>query len=195
MPRMTPTEIGSIIDTGLNRLEMTIDLTARDRVVLLAQGLPHYAHLICLHAARFALDQKTATITMDIVALAIGNAIKDAQHSIRTAYGAAIRSARKDNLFREVLLSCALATMDDLGFFAAADVRGPLRSITGRDYDIPTFAQHLNEFSDTKRGRILKKIGDRRRYRYRFSDPLMQPFVIMQGVVSDMIPDALLKSS
>jgi hypothetical protein len=47
----------------------------------------------------------------------------------------------------------------------------------------------LNEFSDKKRGRILRKIGERRRYRYRFSDPLMQPFVIMRGVVDDMIPE------
>ena len=86
-----------------------------------------------------------------------------------------------------MLLSCALAPIDDLGYFAAADVREPLRKITGKKYDIPSFAQHLNEFSDRKRGRILRKIGERRLYRYRFSDPLMQPFVIMQGVVDDMI--------
>ncbi len=189
MPRMTPQEIGTIIDSGLNRLGMTIDVSARERVVLLAQGLPHYAHLIGLHAARYALDHQITTITLDIVAYAIASAIEDAQHSIKTAYGAAIRSARKDNLFREVLLSCALAPIDDLGFFAAADVREPLRKITGKNYDIPSFAQHLNEFSDKKRGRILRKIGERRRYRYRFSDPLMQPLVIMQGVVDDMIPE------
>ncbi len=191
MPRMTPQEIGTIIDSGLNRLGMTIDVSARERIVLLAQGLPHYAHLIGLHAARYALDQQIMTITLDIVAYAIASAIEDAQRSIKTAHGAAIRSARKDNLFREVLLSCALAPIDDLGFFAAADVREPLRKITRKNYDIPSFAQHLNEFSDEKRGRILRKIGERRRYRYRFSDPLMQPFVIMQGVVDQIIPEEL----
>jgi hypothetical protein len=86
-------------------------------------------------------------------------------------------------------VSCALAPIDDLGFFAAADVREPLREITGKNYNSPSFSQHLNEFSDKKRGRILRKVGERRRYRYRFSDPLMQPFVIMQGVVNDMIPE------
>jgi len=58
MPRMTPQEIGTIIDSGLNRLGMTIDVSARERIVLLAQGLPHYAHLIGLHAARYALDRR-----------------------------------------------------------------------------------------------------------------------------------------
>lgn len=120
---------------------------------------------------------------------AIASAITDAQHSIRTTYGAAIRSARKDNLFREVLLSCALAPIDELGFFAAADARAPLCKVTGRNYDIPSFAQHLKEFTDKKRGPVLRKIGERRRYRYRFSDPLMRPYVIMQGVVDGMIPE------
>jgi hypothetical protein len=121
-------------------------------------------------------------ISTETVNQAITKAIADAQHSIQQAYLAAIRSARKENLFGDVLLACALAKSDELGFFAAQDVRPPMRQITGKNYDIPTFAQHLNDFSDDKRGCILQKTGHKRRYRYRFSDPLMQPYVIMQGV-------------
>ncbi|MDP3910524.1 MAG: ATP-binding protein [Gemmatimonadales bacterium] len=193
MPRMPAGEITTIVQTGLQRLEMTIAEDALRRIVLLAQGLPHYAHLIGLHASRVALDTHSTDVTLAVVDQAITKAIEDAQQSIRNAYHSAIRSSRKHNLFGDVLLSCALAKTDELGFFAAQDVRSPMRKITGKDYDIPTFAQHLNEFSDAKRGKILKKTGQTRRYRYRFSDPLMQPFVIMQGVVAHKIPAGFLQ--
>lgn len=194
MPRMSPSEISQIVSTGLSHLGMTIDDHARRRIVLLAQGLPHYAHLIGLHASRAALDSHSTSVSVEIVNQAIAKAIEDAQQSIRNAYYDAIRSPRKDNLFADVLLACALAKTNELGYFAAQDVRQPIRGIVGKNYDIPTFAQHLNEFSEIKRGRILQKTGDKRRYRYRFSDPLMQPYVIMQGVVGGKVPAASIES-
>jgi hypothetical protein len=68
-----------------------------------------------------------------------------------------------------------------MGYFAAQDVRIPMQIITGKTYEIPSFSQHLNEFSEAKRGPILKKIGTPRRFRFRFMNPLLQPFVVMQG--------------
>lgn len=192
MPRMSGDEIREIIRKGLTRLGMSIEEDAMEKIALLAQGLPHYAHLIGLHSSRGALDSQAMSISAAAVENAIDKAIRDAQQSIRTAYHAAIRSSRRDNLFGAVLLACALAKTDELGFFAAGDVRQPMRAITGRDYDIPSYAQHLNEFSDSKRGDILCKAGSQRRYRFRFTDPLMQPFVIMQGLVARKIPESYL---
>jgi len=195
MPRMGPDEIEQIIDKGTIALGMTIDVHARERITRLAKGLPHYAHLIGLHAARAALDNRSLGITLDAINAAIGRAIQDAQHSIHAAYHAATRSPRKDNLFSDVLLACALAEVDELGFFAAPDVRRPMREITGKNYDIPSYAKHLKEFSNEKRGYILQKVGQERRYRYRFCDPLMQPFVIMQGMVHDKLPGGFLNKT
>jgi Cdc6-like AAA superfamily ATPase len=191
MPRMTSAEIHEIIDKGLPRIGMTIEPDAKSWIVLLSQGLPHYTHLVSLHAVQAACDARSMTITLPIVEEAIKKAIKDADQSTRTAYHMAIRSARKDALFADVLLACALAPVDDLGSFAPQDVRGPLCSITSKKYDIPNFAQHLNEFADQKRGKILRKEGPDRRKRYHFSDPLMQPYVVMEGMASGRIPDDL----
>jgi len=105
--------------------------------------------------------------------------------------GGDVRSARKDSLFANVLLACALAETDELGFLAAQDVRAPLRVITGEQYDIPTYAQHLNEYSDAKRGPVLHRIGHKRRYRCRFTTPLMQPFVIMNGFLTGRVDRTL----
>ena len=93
-----------------------------------------------------------------------------------------VGSPRKESLFADVILACALAETNELGFFAASDVREPIRQVTGKKYEIPSFAQHLNEFCDSKRGPILQKDGIRRLFRYRFLNPLLQPFVIMRGL-------------
>lgn len=191
MPRMAFEEIAAILKTGFGRLDLTAEPEAKDRMVRLAQGMPHYAHLLGIHAARIAIERHETTVSDSVVREAISRAIRDSQHLIRAAYMTATTSARKDNLFADVLLASALAHKDELGYFAAQDVREPLRQITGKDYDIPNFVQHLTDFSDIKRGRILTRTGQPRRYRYRFSDPLMQPFVVMQGIESEKISDKL----
>ncbi|MHB8078215.1 MAG: ATP-binding protein [Candidatus Krumholzibacteriia bacterium] len=192
MPRMSEQEIEEIVSKGFLRLGIGASPNVAARITHLAQGLPHYAHLVALKSVRCALDDHSMTITEAHLKSAIGQALADAQHSIRSAYHQAIRSTRPNNLFADVLLACALAKTDELGFFAAQDVRSPMREVTGKNYEIPSYAQHLNEFSDEKRGRVLFKTGDRRRYRYRFKDPLMQPFVIMRGVFDSRIPESYL---
>lgn len=187
LPRMSGAEIRQIIETGLAKLEMSASQTAIKQIVKLSQGLPHYAHLLGLHSVRAAIDAHNPEVGVVAVRNAIDKSIKGANQSIRTSYEQAIHSARKDNLFADVLLSCALAETSDLGFFAAQDVRGPMCRITGKTYEIPSFAQHLNDFCDVKRGPILQKTGSRRLYRYRFINPLLQPYVIMQGIQSERI--------
>jgi Cdc6-like AAA superfamily ATPase len=182
MPRMLPDEIIGIIKTGLTKLGSTIEPGALYEIVLLSRGLPHYAHLIGLHASRTAFSAETTSINTQHVEAAIQKALEDAQHSIKSAYHTATRSAMKDNLFADVLLACALAPADEMGEFAAQDLKIPLCTITARNYGIPNYAQHLVEFCSDKRGKILTKTGQKRLYRYKFSDPLMQPFVIMQGI-------------
>jgi Cdc6-like AAA superfamily ATPase len=193
MPRMSRDEIKVIINNGLERLGMTIENVALDRLAILAQGLPHYAHLLGLHATRAALDNFSLVVKIDVLDAAVRSALETAQQSIRSAWHKATVSARKDNLFGDVLLSCALAKTDELGTFAAQDVRTPLKVVTGKPYEIPNFAQHLSEFSDTKRGNILKKIGESRRFRYRFTNPLMPPFVIMRGFTDKKVTGDVLR--
>jgi Cdc6-like AAA superfamily ATPase len=181
MPRMSVQEIEEIVTNGLKNLGMKIDPDAMSRITILSRGLPHYTHLLARDSARGALAAGSLQISLQVVDEAIQKALEDAQQSIRSAWHKATMSPRKNNLFADVLLACALAETDDLGFFAAQDIREPMKAVTGKKYEIPSFAQHLNEFCDVKRGSILEKTGAKRSYRFRFVNPLMQPFVIMQG--------------
>jgi len=193
MQRMSTDELREIINKGLGRLGMTIDEDAIKHISLISQGLPHYTHLLGLYASREAIDQNTKTISMSHVQIAVKNALEGAQQTIRTAYHKATTSPRRDNLYADVLLACALAKTDDLGYFAAADVRTPLTKIKKRKFDIPSFSRHLNDFSEEKRGPILKKFGSKHKYRFRFINPLMQPFVTMQGFACGKIDRATLE--
>jgi len=192
MPRMSKDEVKEIV-IRVSRLGMTISTEVIDRVAILAQGLPHYVHLLGLNSTRAALDSLSLHIDLPALEAGIIKSIEAAQQSIRSAWHKAIVSARKDNLFADVLLSCALAETDDMGTFAAQDVRAPMQMVTGKPYDIPAFAQHLNDFSDSKRGNILKKMGESYRFRYRFTNPLMPPFVIMRGFADKKITGDVLR--
>ena len=187
MPRMSSIELNNLLDGGVRKLGMTIQSGAKKRIVKLSQGLPHYAHLLALHATRAAIDNKLLEVSTDAVQSALQRALIGTQQSILTTYEMAIRSARKDNLFAKVLLACAMAETNELGEFAAQDVRNHLAKIAGRRYEIPSFAQHLKEFTEGKRGPVLTKGGIPRLYRYKFTEPLLQPYVIMQGIKSELI--------
>jgi len=137
--------------------------------------------LLALYATRQAADDSADAVGLQHVILAIKEALSQAQHSIRSAYHTATASPRRKNLYAKVLLACALASTDDLGYFAPADVRDPLSRIMKKRYEIPSFVRHLNLFCDAAHGPVLQKAGIALRYRYRFVNPLLQPFVIMQG--------------
>lgn len=191
MPRMTIAELDEIIDKGVAHAGMTIEKAAKDKISALSQGLPHYTHLLALHALQTAAQKLETHVTGNDVSAAIEKALSKAQQSIISAYHKATSSPR-ENLYSQVLLACALAKTDTLGYFSAADVRDPMTLIMGKEYDIPAYSQHLNAFCDGQRGPILQRIGETRRFRFRFINPLMQPYVIMDGMKRGLITDGSL---
>jgi Cdc6-like AAA superfamily ATPase len=193
MPRMSTGEIRQIINNGLSRLGMTIDKDSIEQCSSLSQGLPYITHLLGLHAARAAIGKESLTISTEHVDLGIKNALEQWQQSIKTSYYNATRSAQPGNLYKEVLLACALAEIDDLGYFTAASVRTPLRILTGKSYDIPNFAQHLKQFSEAVRGQILERVGAARQLRYRFVNPVMKPYIVMRGFAESLLDRQIMR--
>jgi len=183
MPRMSRGELEQIVERGLSNIGMDIHREALARITALSQGLPHYTHLLAQQAAVIAVQAyHTLTITRAHVDAATGKAIDRAQRSIVNAYHEAIASPQKATLYPQVLLATALAQGDELGFFAPGDVRAPLSAIMGKNIEIPSFVRHLHALAEPDRGEVLQKRGPKRRHRFRFSNPLLQPYVIMHGL-------------
>ena len=187
MPRMTTTELCEILTKGGTRADVTLKGDAMLDIAALSEGLPHYTHLLGLHASRAAVQDDRTEVTAQDVRNAIPQAVD--RHTIMSDYQRATRSARKDALFAEVLLACALAPKNKLGFFTSGDIRDPLEVIAGRRIEIPAFSNHLSQFLEPERGSVLEREGSSRRYFYRFSDPIFQPYVILSGLSEELITD------
>jgi Cdc6-like AAA superfamily ATPase len=190
MPRMSTGELGEILDKGLAGLGMSISGAARRKITQMSQGLPQFTHSLGLWATRAALARKSLEVTDEDVAAATREVVDAADASLRASYEQAAYSSRPDNIFADVLLACALANADDRGYFSAAGVREQLRQLRDRAYEIASFARHLSEFSGGgSRAAIMEKSGDRRRYRYRFLDPRMKPYVVMKAYRDGRLTD------
>ena len=182
MPPMSTPELEQIIDKGMERLTMTIDRAPRLEIAMMCQGFPHYAHALGLYATRACLDRKSLNINHADVDAAIKAALLDVDQTVRSVYDRAVFSPQKDTLHAQVLLACALAKTGEFGYFTASAIREPLSEITGKTYDIPGFSRHLKDFSEEPRGKILRKEGVTRKFRFRFRNPLMKPLIIMKGI-------------
>jgi Cdc6-like AAA superfamily ATPase len=196
MPRLRPRELSQIIDKGLAEAGMTITVPAANRIVNLSQGLPHYVHRLAQQAGLQAAGRESGEVSADDVTEAISIVVTDMNESIGKDYHAATWSGRSDAIFGDVLLACACAQADERGYFAASAVEAPLTRIRGKQYKVPAFAKHLQSFHlDDDRGRVLVRDGSPGHYRYRFREPLLQPYVIMRGLRDKKITDADLRGT
>jgi hypothetical protein len=178
VPRMSMWELIQITCTGLEAGTMTAEDSVTERIAGLSHGFPHFAHCLGLYSAFNAIESGRTNVMNDDVLEATKTAVQKS-HSLYSDYRKATISPRTQNIFAKVLRACALAEVDELGYFPAAAVCLPMCRIMGRKYYIPNFSKHLFDFCEPSRGPVLKRIGKPRRIRFRFANPMMQPFVII----------------
>jgi hypothetical protein len=184
MPRMTRDELADIVNRGLGRLDMSIDDDAMRLVRVIPRGLPQYAHLLAQEGARQALLANTDDITRNDVMEGLKVGLLKADRSLSRAYEEATYSPRKTRL-KEVLLACAIAKLGDMGDFSPSDLRAPYSRIIKQDVEVDRFNPQLTTLATTRD--ILVREGEARRWRYHFRDPLMEPYVLLEGLQSGAI--------
>ncbi|MDP5279926.1 ATP-binding protein [Sphingomonas sp. DG1-23] len=188
MHRMFSSELREIIETRLAQLGMAIQPDALALIVAMSRGLPHYAHLVGQQSARVALEKKKLVVDLSHIDEAMPGSVGQIDQIIRRQYHQATISPRKGNIYKEVLLAAALSPIDDLGYFAPADLQSPLAEILGvPETKVSLFGQHLKNLCEGDHGRILEQVGVARKYRYRFSEPMMQPFIVMNALAGGTI--------
>jgi Cdc6-like AAA superfamily ATPase len=189
LERMNDGELREIISSRLAQVPMSITDDAIRSIVLLARGLPFYVHTLARWAAISATDRRRLEIGRNDVSAAMQTFIEETDQSFYDEYKKATHSNQPGNLFTQVLLGCAMASTDDNGFFTPSNVVEPLSEILGRSIEIANFQRHLAEFISEERGKILIRRGMERQYRFRFRDPMMQPYLLIRGIREGMIPD------
>jgi AAA ATPase domain len=181
MPRMSREELAEIATRGVKSARMTIAKTPVSRITVLSQGLPHYTHLLAQLAAQSALAERRTDISVRDVEAAVARAIDRAQQSVTDAYYRA--TAGDGDGRRRVLLACALAEEDDFGFFSEEDLGEPLDKIGAGPGE--SLEQDLQELARTEA--VLQRRKDAGAARYRFVNPLLQPYVVMRGLSDGLV--------
>lgn len=182
MPRMQPEEMRDIVEGRIRRLGMSIDGNAKWKAINLTKGLPAFGHGLGKAAVLSAMKEKRLNVTESDVDIAIDDVINSSQNTLKNDYQVATHSNQERARYRQILMACALAQSDEIGYFTPKQVEAPLTEILKRPTAVEAFNNNLKEFTEEKRGRVLYRQGIARIYRYRFRNPAMQPYVLMKGV-------------
>jgi Cdc6-like AAA superfamily ATPase len=183
LPRMSETELGEIVDSGMAMAGFTLSGSQpQQRIIVASQGFPHYTHSLALNAARAALDDDRRIVNDDDVVRGMAEAVRRADQSHRDLYHKASTGTRAKNLWREVVASCAIAAHDERGYFSSRAVQDALGQLLRRPVKQQAVASFLGKLIEEDRGPLLQRIGPERRYRYRFVNPLMRPFILMKAM-------------
>lgn len=175
---MNTDEIRLIIKNGFSELDLTISEKTTSQIVQFCDGYPYYAHLLGYHIAYQAIITNNSTIQSRDIDKGIAEALQDAQERLRNNYELAVH-ATKTSMFRNVLFACGDVELDENSSFQPRDLIDLLRDITGTTHYTTKFGWHLGQLCNQSRGAVLKK-GAAKRGRYKFSDPLMRPFIRMK---------------
>jgi Cdc6-like AAA superfamily ATPase len=182
MPRMKGSELDTLLVSRFSQAGMQIIGDAKWKIINLTKGLPAFAHSLGRDAAVAAIDERSLDISEAHVDIAIEKIVQSSQNSLKNDYEVAVLSNQVKARFRQILTACAMAKSDERGYFTPKQVQGPLADILKKSVGIDSFNPNLKELASDKRGNVLEQIGSERFYRYRFSDPAMQPYVIMKGI-------------
>ncbi len=189
LSRMSESELRDIIDQRASRTVMKFSADALWTIVILSRGLPFFTQTLSKHAALHAIEHRRLTVANQDVDAAMTRFIEDTEVTFRDAYRTATRTNQK-NFLQESLLACALARCDDEGFFKATDVVEPYSAIMKDKKRIAHFEKHLRRFCSDDGGNVLIRRGGERQQTFRFADPMMQPYVIIRGIQSNMIDES-----
>lgn len=168
---------------------MTIEGNAKWKIINLTKGLPAFAHGLGREAVLSAIKRKTLRVAEIDADAAIDAIVNSNQNSLKSDYQTATHSNHARARYKQILMACAMAQSDEVGYFTPREVESPLSRIFEKHTKVEYFNDNLKEFASEKRGNILTQQGAARTYRYRFRNPAMQPYVIMKGIKDGFLSD------
>lgn len=176
LPKMNAEEIKSIITKGFGKLNMKVAEAVLDEIPTLADGFPHYAHLLGLSSAKAAFTNGAKFLTSELFHVGCDSAIQDAIEKYRDAFSQGTATTQASR-YPRILCACGYAQHDDRGVFKATDVVDAMSLVFKEYLTIQSVVPALGEFASPKRGSILEKVQVGNRSHYRFTDPMMRPFL------------------
>jgi KaiC/GvpD/RAD55 family RecA-like ATPase len=178
LKHMAEPELADIIERGSQRTSAKFDSSVALRIVRLADGFPHFVHLLSLYASLYAGECLHAAppgsphVGDREYHLGLKSAIGKSEHSLQEAYeSAVITTRRKSDIYELTLRAMALSEARDvqvreLAKHASYLARSELRP--------EKFSNALGELVKEERSRILTKVRDGY---YKYTNPLMRAYI------------------
>jgi len=181
LDRMKVDELGAILDRGEQRLKIGFSPEVRRRIVHLADGFAHYAHLLARSgtliaaSAKWSQEKEGFAVEKGDYLQGLKDATNKAELTLRETYERAIIPLKKKTqLFQYAVWAAAMA--EEVEVHVGEIVRH-MSEISGEEVKPQSITYHLSKLVAPDRGSILRRV---REGFYKFSDPLMRGYVRLQ---------------
>ena len=182
-------ELAQIIENGFGKAGLDFEVGLDFKIGQLSQGYPHYTHLLGLWAGLSTVGRGSDVVAHRDLSKAINQALQRTAESIQLEYDRATESSQANNIYREVLLACALVSKDDRGRFMHSWVQDPLERVLRQEINPARCQRHMSAFLSPERGPTLIRTGKPRMYWWRFVNPQLIPYVILKGIEDGWVDD------
>lgn len=186
LPLMTDREVERLILAGAEAAGVTFPPEIRQRIIHLSKGLPYYAQLLSLHAARNGLGRGSQTVGADDLAEAVDRCVAEAERSVIDAYAKAVGTDRRTS-FVDVLFLAAQCPADEYGVFHPADLTQVSVGPHAEPASLLSLQYPLSRLTEDERGNVLERISEAGGYRYRFRHQMMRQYVLMRQARERML--------
>ncbi|HYE49315.1 MAG TPA: ATP-binding protein [Azospirillaceae bacterium] len=176
LPLMSDREVDRILLAGAEAAGMEFEEGVRAGIVWLAKGLPYYAQLLGLHAARAAAARGSAAVTREDLLTAVKRARDETERGIVEAYHRVL-GPEGDRTLADVLFLAAEAPIDDWGSFRAADLPTAGERL-GRVPPREAIEASLTRLADREDG-LLQRVIVPGGHRIRFRNQMTRQFVLL----------------
>ncbi len=178
LDRMIKGELGEIIQTGEQRLNVVFKEQIRGKIIDLADGFPFYVHLLCSYCAEEAgkvlrkNDHARVVVSETEYEKAVHKAIDSAESTLRDNYNEAVITVkRKTDMFKNTLWAVAYAGTTEVQVRAIAQ---NIAFLTGEQPKLPSLNSYLGALTRPAKKEVLTRV---RQGYYKFTNPLMRAYV------------------
>ena len=180
MPRMNSEELGAIIDFGINALELKMSTEVKKKIIEFSTGFPHYTHLLCKYGCKAAIDEDSQAYSSNHLKTAINLAIENVQEHIKETYRKATFSSAQESQWEQVLFASAISKADEYNCFTTKEIITNFSRLSGKPIKKVNITYNLGKLCQKDRGEILEKIEVDGSVKYRFTNPLSKPYIILK---------------
>jgi AAA domain len=176
VPRMPDGELEDIFANGFRLLFLEGTPKALERLVFFCDGFPYFAHLLGLNVARHARRYNEDVVDDERVEAALARAARDVSASFPVRIRNALEAGGRVQPRRRILHVLSLSDGQE---WLGAEVIEEYIRFYGDPGDPGFLYVALGQLAKSKHGAVLARSGTRKRYRYRFSDPYLRPYLRM----------------